>query len=228
MYGLARIARIAPKGKIITIYGFGPPRKSLLAPAELLNLKAESADLVRTCGDLGIITGAWQILPHGGPFVRTEWPMPSFSRWEEGASFGIRLDYVADAPNTTPVASRIPIDVARRLPPDGIAGYKALEIHFCRALRVAIEKQLAGKPEPMAADHYTYFRSERIAKSAADQMLRAVPGARAEIQKSDDKWRVVLSHKLNQELPALDQIIELLQRIATQRNGEYDGWERDV
>jgi hypothetical protein len=228
LHGLARIARIGPKGKIITIYGFAPPRQAAPSPEELSNLKAESAVLVTTCGDLGILEGAWQVIPDKGRFVRTEWPMPSFGQWEEGASFGMRLDYVADAPNTTPLASRIPIEAARRLPRDVVAGYKALEIDFCRALGLPIEKAPAGERKPMTADHYTYFRSERIARSAADQMLRAVIGARAEIQQSDDKWRVVLSHRLNQSTLGFDEIVDRLKRIAVQRNGEYDGWERDV
>ena len=59
-------------------------------------------------------------------------------------------------------------------------------------------------------------------------MLKAVPRAAAEIRKSDDNWIVVLSHGL---LPApidFDEVIDRLKRIATQRGGDYDGWERDT
>src|SRR5205823_821848 len=129
--------------------------------------------------------------------IRERWPMPSFSQWHEGTSFGIRRDYVEDAPNTHPVASRVPLEEARRLPPDRVSGYEALEVHFCQALQVPLKEDRATTdPQPMRAEHYVYFRSERIAKSAAGQMLKAVPGSATEIRKSDDNWLVALSHRL--------------------------------
>jgi hypothetical protein len=226
---VARVARIGPKGRVIAIYGFGPARTSKPSDEELGVLEPESADLLAMCGDLGIINGAWQVIPYEGHFVRKHWPMPSFGQWYEGASFGIRLDYVEDAPNTNPVSSRVPLEDARQLPRDGVSGYEALEFHFCQALEVpANEDRATIDPKPARADHYVYFRSERIAKSAASQMLKAVPRAATEIRKSDDSWLVVLSHGLVPAPIDFDEIIDRLKRIAAQRGGDYDGWERDT
>ena len=229
LHAVARVARIGPKGKVIAIYGFGPARTSEPSNEELAVLKPESADLIAMSGDLGIMNGAWQVIPYRGRFVREQWPMPSFGQWHEGASFGIRLDYVEDAPNTDPIASRVPLEDARRLPPDGVSGYVALEVYFCQALQVPLmEERATTELQPMRAEHYVYFRSARIAKSAASQMLKAVPGSATEIRKSDDNWLVVLSHRLVPAPIDFDEVIDRLERIAAQRGGEYDGWERDT
>jgi hypothetical protein len=161
LQAVARVARVGPKGKIIAIYGFGPARTSKPSNEELAVLEPESADLIAMCGDLGIINGAWQVIPYQSAFIREQWPMPSFSQWHEGASFGIRRDYVEDAPNTHPVASRVPLEEARRLRPDRVSGYEALEVHFCQALQVPVKEDRATTdPQPMRAEHYVYFRSE--------------------------------------------------------------------
>jgi hypothetical protein len=57
-------------------------------------------------------------------------------------------------------------------------------------------------------------------------MLKAVPGSATEIRKSDDNWLVALSHRLAPI--GLDEVVDRLKRIAAQRGGDYDGWERDV
>lgn len=224
---VARVARIGLHGTVIAIYGFGPARTSKPTDDELAVLEPESADLIEMCGDLGVMNGAWQVIPHRGRFAREQWPMPSFGQWHEGASFGIRLDYVEDAPNTHPVASRVPLEDARRLPPDGVSGYEALEFHFCQALKVPpMEDPATTDAQPMRAEHYVYFRSERLAKSAASQMLKAVPGSATEIRKSDDNWLVVVSHGLLSAPIDFDEVVDRLTRIAAQRGGDYDGWER--
>jgi hypothetical protein len=228
LHAVARIARIGPTGKIIAIYGFGPARTSKPSNEELAVLEPESAALISMCSDLGIMNGAWQVIPIKARFVREQWPMPSFGQWHKGASFGIRLDYVEDAPNTHPIASRVPREEARQLPPDGVSGYQALEVHFCQALQVPIKEERATtEPHPVSAEHYVYFRSERIAKSAASQMLKAVPGSATEIRKSDDNWLVVLSHRVVPAPIDFQAVIDRLKRIAAQRGGDYDGWERD-
>ncbi len=61
LYGLhavASVARIGPKGKVIAIYGFGPARTSKQTDEEVGRSRAESADLIAMCGDLGVMNGA--------------------------------------------------------------------------------------------------------------------------------------------------------------------------
>src|SRR5438132_1358587 len=228
-HAVARIARVAPGGDIITIYGFGPPRSEAPSSDELDRLEPASADLVGMAGDMGIQTGDWKVLSHRGRFDRERWPMPPFAQWDESGSRGLRLDYVKDAPNTKPVASVVSIEEARRLPRNRVSGYKAFEVHLSRALGLPVKAE--HRPPDgrrMTAEHLTYFRSQGVAKSAANQMLKAVPGASVEVRRSGDKWLVLLSHQLMHQSLDFDMIVDRLKRIAAQRSGEYDGWERDT
>jgi len=225
--GVARIARVGPRGRVLVLYGFGPARVQSPEPMQLGELEASSAALVRMAGDLGILKGEWKILSAHGRFDRARWPMPVFGRVEEEAPYGTLVDYVEGAPNTAPIEARISHRQARQLPPDGVYGYKLFEREFGRALGIA----LAPPTEPPAThscDHYVYFASERVARSAAEQMTRAVPGATSEIRASNDKWLIVLRHEFANVSIGLAEVEKRLNRIAVQRHGDYDGWERSV
>src|SRR2546423_3890666 len=159
LFAVGRIARVGPAGKVITLYGFGPPRTSLPSTDEFVRLRASSAAFVGMSGDLGILNGDWKVIPQPrGTFNRDEWPMPSFGQYSDPAPVGQRIDYVADAPNTDPIITMVPAHEARLLPPDGVSGYVALEVHLCQALgvRVRIEPKLDQGSRPMTAETYCY------------------------------------------------------------------------
>jgi hypothetical protein len=191
-------------------------------------MHASSAAMVRMCGDLGIINGEWKVIAHQESFDRAAWPMPAFGQWSDPNSPGVRVDYPADAPNTSPIATIVTYEEARQLPRDGIDGYEAFELHLCMALGVPDATPEMDRNQPMTAEHYTYFSTERVAKSAAKQMLRAVPGGTAEVRRSDDEWLVMISHRPLEDRIGFDDVVDRLTRIAAQRHGSYDGWERDA
>ena len=193
----------------------------------LNELTPARALLVRVCGDLAILNNEWKVITNTGPFDRQKWGMPAFGQWAEPGVSGTRVEYPEDAPNTQPVLRRVTYDEARALPHDGVDGYQLVEERMADALHVPWSNpEVVGVP--MTARHLVYFPSERIAKSAAKQMRRAVPGATTEIRASDPFWLVTLTHDVSGSPISFDEIVDRLTRVAKQRRGEYDGWERDT
>jgi hypothetical protein len=184
------------------------------------------AATVGMCGDLGILDRQWGVIPYQGAFQSADWPMPAFGQWTE-PTYGTRVVYPADAPNTPAVETAVTYEEARRLPPDGIFGYEAFEAHVGAALDV---REPAHEMDrfPNTAKHYSYFSTERVAKSAAKQMAQAVPGGVTEVRPSTDGWMVALSHQPLDDAIRFEDVIDRLTRIAAQRHGRYNGWERDT
>ena len=224
---VGRIGRVAPIGGGILFYGFGPARRTVPTPNDLNELKPATAVLIRMCGDLGILNHEWKVIPYTGFFDRREWRMPHFGQRSDPGSPGIRVEYPEDAPNTEPLMYRVTYDEARALPDDGLDGYRLVEERMADALHVRWSDPEPGGG-PMLAQHFVYFPSERIAKSAAEQMRRAIPGASTEIRESDNSWLVLLTHSLAPGPISFEEIGDRLTRIAAQRHGDYDGWERDT
>jgi hypothetical protein len=226
-HAIGRVARVGPRGKIMLVYAFGPPLRSKPSASELDMLQSSSAVMIRMCGDLGIICREWEVIARPTEFDRTAWPMPAFGQWSGPDFPGVRVDYPADAPNTDPVATLVTYEEASQLPPDGIDGYKAFEAHLCMALGI-LDGATGSNGQPATSQHYSYFLSERVAKSAAKQMVIAVPGGTVEIRHSDDEWLVILSHGHLVDSMDIAEVTDRLTQIAIQRHGRYDGWQRDA
>jgi hypothetical protein len=132
-YALGLAARVG-KGGIVFGYFFGPKRekKSLLNLAA--SLTAGDAVLVRLFGDLGIRLGDWPILGTLASWRREEWPMPIFGRVvDEGRGIAWRVDH-GDDPRSLGTDTRCSVEEAKRLPPDSLSGYGAVEIVLTKLL----------------------------------------------------------------------------------------------
>ncbi|MDG4879954.1 hypothetical protein [Mesorhizobium sp. WSM4884] len=68
------VARIAPKGRILLGYFFGPRVSS----AEIGGILPDKAILIARFGDLHLISGKWQVFAEIGDWNRAEWPIPEF------------------------------------------------------------------------------------------------------------------------------------------------------
>jgi len=75
-FGVGVVARIAPKGKLLLGYFFGP--RSDEPEFDLTTLQAKKAVLVGRFGDLHLFDGRWFTFGQVPHWNRDEWPMPLF------------------------------------------------------------------------------------------------------------------------------------------------------
>ncbi len=102
------VARMAPKGKILLGYFFGPRLDQGADPA-LEHLNAKDAILCVRFGDLGLIDGHWPILGNLPVWKRSEWPMPDFVRRDPLGRLKPKLVKYADDDPGQPTSEH-PID----------------------------------------------------------------------------------------------------------------------
>ncbi|WP_198432657.1 immunity 26/phosphotriesterase HocA family protein [Burkholderia ubonensis] len=77
-YAIGVVARMAPKGKIVLAYFFGPKCDAVPALSEVEGLKPTDAIKCVRLGDLGMVNGEWPIIGASPGWAREDWPMPSF------------------------------------------------------------------------------------------------------------------------------------------------------
>jgi len=133
-YGRGVVARMAPKGKILLGYFFGP---RLHSPdcAGVNDLAPSRAILMLQFGDLGLINGAWKIIGAVPNWDRSQWPMPLFARHDPLGHLKPRLvRYSDDDPSR--VIEETAVDDASGYPPDQLSGYGAAEVQLTRAMSV--------------------------------------------------------------------------------------------
>jgi hypothetical protein len=132
--GFARgvVARIAPKGKILFGYFFGP--RVELSTTEMPNdLDPGKAVLRIRFGDLGLVNGEWVIVGMVPNWSRSEWPMPDFVRRDPLGKMKPRLvRYSDDDPSQT--AAQHIIDDDSGLTTDSLSGYGAVELKLNKLL----------------------------------------------------------------------------------------------
>lgn len=98
-YAIGVVARVAPKGRIILTYLFGPKRDVLPTISELNRLRAEDALRCIRAGDLGLIKGEWPIIGESPNWVRDDWPMPLFVRRDSLSKRAWHLHYSDSDPS---------------------------------------------------------------------------------------------------------------------------------
>jgi hypothetical protein len=118
---VAVLARVNGRRGILGYFYLGNP--------DLTRFRAEDADVVALAGDLGLRTGAWQVLGPLPGFRRQDWPLPEFSRQDRISGVYRLIKYEEDS--LAEVSERrVSAKEAARHPHDGIAGDVAVQIRL--------------------------------------------------------------------------------------------------
>ncbi len=130
-FGVGIVARVAPKGRIILAYFFGPKQGTVPTLTQVEELKAQDAVLTIRVSDLGLVRGAWPIIGQSERWQRSEWPMPVFVRREGSREWLVY--YAEDNPNSRVAEEPAPPECSG-LGIDSLCGFGAAEVHLNKAL----------------------------------------------------------------------------------------------
>jgi hypothetical protein len=126
------VARMAPKGKIVLGYFYGPRMASSVKLDDFIP-GVDNCVLCCRFGDLGLIKGYWPIIGEMTGWQRSAWPMPDFIRRDLlGRLRPVRVQYADDDPGLVIAETVADDDVG--LPEDGLAGYGFVEATLDRLL----------------------------------------------------------------------------------------------
>lgn len=118
-------------------YFFGPRYDRVPDDRETWRKRPEEAVLIAWFGDLGIVQGAWPLIPSTRPFQRAAWPVPTFHRIDSlDPTIGWRVEYSQDI-NGLERPLRETLCDARDLaglPKDSLFGDKAIEAVLTKLL----------------------------------------------------------------------------------------------
>ncbi|MER9880306.1 Imm26 family immunity protein [Mesorhizobium sp. M0118] len=132
-YGLGLVAHMAPMGKIILAYLFGPMRLELPKADELNDLSPDNAVRCLRCGDLGLINGTWPIIGKMKSWAEDKWPMPTFVHKESLSNRILIRKYSESDPSK--LESQTSVASAGDLEQDGLHGYQAVELILIEQLK---------------------------------------------------------------------------------------------
>jgi hypothetical protein len=132
-YAIGRVARLAPEGKILLAYLFGPKHDTVATVDELDDLEPPDALKVIQISDLGLIDGSWPVIGDSPRWQREEWPMPAFIRRNELSKTAWRVNYSDDDPNTVVSEESIPYETTG-LEAAGFYGSGAVEYVLSKVL----------------------------------------------------------------------------------------------
>jgi hypothetical protein len=133
-YAVGIVARANPKGVLLG-YFFGPRREAKPSLDDVVALRPSRATLVGKFGHLGLTGGTWPILGRAEAWVRSEWPMPVFVRYEELTGRSFNVFYDPDDPNKFSREEQISPGRAEQGPKDGLMGAGAVERILTSLLR---------------------------------------------------------------------------------------------
>ena len=131
-YARGVVARLAPKGKVVLGYFFGP-RVASDSDMSLESLAANEALLPLIFGDLGLIKNEWPIIGTIPNWDRAKWPMIETIRRDSiGQLKPVLVRYADDDPSQ--VISEEVLEADRDLPASGVAGYGFVEAVLSKKL----------------------------------------------------------------------------------------------
>ena len=132
-YAVGLVARMAPNGKIMLTYLFGPRRDTLPALPELAQLGPGDALKVLRTGDMALANGRWPVLGSVEPWEQSYWPMPAFLRRADSLRRAWRVSY-SDADPTRPEREEsVPFDT-EGYDTDSLYGYGSTELLLTKLL----------------------------------------------------------------------------------------------
>ncbi len=133
-FAVGRIARMAPNGRVLLGYFFGPPHETVPTLDQVQHHRPEAAAMIVRFGDLYLINGRWPILGGSSQWRRQDWPMPVFGRQVEHDGVAWKVEYPDDNPNANPRETRISIADSRRLPSSNMFGAGVVEAVLTKQL----------------------------------------------------------------------------------------------
>jgi hypothetical protein len=123
------VARVAPGGKVLFGYFFGPKTD---VPGKDLTLHPADSLLKVRFGDLGLINGEWPVVGKVEDWDRGDWPMPEFVRRDPLSGRAWKVRYMDGDPSAVEVER--PTDAECDGPTDSLSGYGAVEIRLTKLL----------------------------------------------------------------------------------------------
>lgn len=132
-YAVGMVARMAPAGRIILAYLFGPKHGTLPTLAEVERLRAPDAIRRLRTGDLGLVNENWHVIGQAVHWEREAWPMPSFIRRADLLKRAWRATYFDADPGKLEREESIPYDTPD-LESDSLYGYGATEMLMTKLL----------------------------------------------------------------------------------------------
>jgi Immunity protein 26 len=132
-YAVGIVTRVAPQGRIIMAYFFGPKFNEKPALADVAILQPKDAIMRLRIGDLGLINGDWPLLGDMPNWSRHNWPMPSFVRRDDLSKRVWRTTYSDLDPSK--LVSEVPMSNPNEyLEQDALHGAGAVELLLTKQL----------------------------------------------------------------------------------------------
>jgi hypothetical protein len=131
-YAVGLVARMAPRGRTILAYLFGPKRKTVPKMADVASLQPKDAIKCLQIGDLCMMNGEWPIIGESHLWERKAWPMPSFVRRDDLSKRAWRSIYSDSDPSKLEREESVPYDI--ELERDALYGYGAVELLMMKLL----------------------------------------------------------------------------------------------
>jgi hypothetical protein len=132
-YGLGIVARLAPRGKIVLAYFFGPRLETLPSSSDVPELKADEAIKCLRVGDLGLMNGEWPVLGDLPHWRREDWPTPGFVRRDDLSKRTWLVHYKDADPSAIELEEPVPYEMSD-LETSGLYGYGAVEVLLTKLL----------------------------------------------------------------------------------------------
>ena len=125
---------MAPKGRIILVYLFGPWRATLPSIDEMARLQPRDALRCLHIGDLGLVNGEWPVLGELRDWRPEEWVTPTFFGQDDLSGRVWRAHYSDSDPSQLPRRKFVSADDVAGLERDLLYGSGAVEILMTREL----------------------------------------------------------------------------------------------
>jgi hypothetical protein len=132
-YATGVVARMAPKGKIILAYFFGPRRDKIPTMSDIVGLQAKDANKCLRVGDLGLINGEWTTIGCSKDWDAHLWPVPRFIRRDELAKRAWCLIYSDSDPSKLEREYLVSYEL-NELEESALYGYGAAELLLTKLL----------------------------------------------------------------------------------------------
>lgn len=130
------VARMAPKGRIIVAYLFGPERAAVPPVGEMAILQPKDALRCLRIGDLGLVNGEWPILGELPDWKPEQWATPAFFGQDDLSGKVWRAVYPDSDPSQLPRREFVGAKDIVGLERDALYGSGVVETLMTKALRV--------------------------------------------------------------------------------------------
>ena len=132
-YATGMLARLAPNGRILLAYLYGPKRARPATLDELAGLRPSDALKALRMGDMGLANGRWPVIGDDPHWQRELWRVPPFIRRSEPIRHAWRAVYPDADPSRPEREESIPYETTG-LEGDLLYGYGSIELLLTKLL----------------------------------------------------------------------------------------------